>query len=174
MKSSKSKTPQLRVTERKTSDLIGYVLNAKDHPPEQVAALAGIIREVGFRSPIAIDEAGVIIAGHGRLLAAQKLGMTEVPCIVHVDLTEREKRILRIADNKLAEMAVVNQGNLSEELRDLAAMGEDFALTGYTQADVDALTKAADELGDLGDIPDESKPADKLTECPKCGFRWEP
>ena len=142
------------------SELIPYALNGKNHPPEQVAMLAGIIREIGFRVPISIDEAGSIIAGHGRLLAAQKLGLTEVPCIRHKDLTPRQKRALRIADNRIAELARTNQENVTAELLDLAAGGDfNIELTGYTAKDVEALERAASEMGGEAGGRDES---DKL------------
>lgn len=123
---------------RKIADLVPYALNNKDHPPAQIDRLAGFIREVGFRFPIAVDESDEIIAGHGRLLAAQKLGMAEVPCMRHVGLSKREKMALRIADNRLAELAVTNQENLDAELAGLADAGFDLELIGFDGLDLDS------------------------------------
>lgn len=84
------------------SRLIPYVNNSRTHSDEQVAQIAASIREFGFTSPILIDESDGIIAGHGRVLAARKLGMAEVPCIRLGHLTEAQRRAYIIADNKLA------------------------------------------------------------------------
>ena len=77
-----------RIVQRKTGELIPYARNAKDHPEKQVAQLAGSIKAFGFNQPVLIDEAGEIIAGHGRVLAAQKLKLAKVPCIVLAYLSE--------------------------------------------------------------------------------------
>jgi len=86
-----------------TSTLIPYARNAKLHNDAQVSAIAGSIKEFGFNNPVLIDSACGIIAGHGRVLAAQKLGLKEVPCIVLDHLTENQKKAYIIADNRLAE-----------------------------------------------------------------------
>lgn len=159
---------KLNIETRKVDDLIPYALNNRKHPPAQIAALASTIREVGFRNPIHIESNGTIIAGHGRLLAAQKLGIAEVPVIVHRDITEREARILRIADNRLAELSVIDGDNLQAELKDLLLQFPDsVTLTGYSQSDIDALTNAAVEILDGEDIPKDERsgasPWDRVT-----------
>lgn len=144
----------MRIERRAISDLLPYALNNKKHPDRQINALAGFIREVGFRAPIAIDSEGSIIAGHGRLLAAQKLGMTEVPVIVHADLTEREKRAMRIADNRLAELAETDSEALAVELRDLEQSGFNLSLAGFDESDLAALEKAAEAINNTADVHD--------------------
>jgi len=85
------------------ADLIPYALNSREHSDDQVAQIAASIRAFGFTNPVLIDEANNLIAGHGRVMAARKLGMTEVPAIVVTGMDERKRRALIIADNKLAE-----------------------------------------------------------------------
>ena len=85
--------------------LIPYARNARTHSEEQVAQIAASIREFGFTNPVLIDEAGGIIAGHGRVLAARKLGIADVPVMAAIGWTEAQKRAYVIADNKLTENA---------------------------------------------------------------------
>jgi len=87
---------------KSTDELVPYARNSRTHSPEQIAQLCGRISEFGFTNPVLIDETGVIIAGHGRVTAAQKLKMTEIPCVVLRGLSETQKRAYVIADNKLA------------------------------------------------------------------------
>ena len=84
-------------------DLIPYEANAKLHPPEQVEHIANSIREFGFRQPLVIDADNVVVIGHGRLLAAKRLGLDEVPCVRADDLSEAQIKALRLADNKTNE-----------------------------------------------------------------------
>lgn len=86
-----------------TGELIPYEKNAKQHPPEQVEHIANSIKEFGFRQPLVIDADNVVIIGHGRLLAAKRLGLDKVPCIRVDDLSEEQIKALRLADNKLNE-----------------------------------------------------------------------
>ncbi len=97
-----------------TDKLIPYARNSRTHSDEQVAQIVASIKEFGFTNPILIDKDNVIIAGHGRLLAAQRLGLKEVPVIKLPHLTETQRRALVIADNKLAMNAGWN-----EEMLDL-------------------------------------------------------
>lgn len=85
-----------------TDKLIPYARNSRTHNDEQIAQIVASIKEFGFTNPILIDQDDVIIAGHGRLLAAQRLGLTEVPVIRLPHLTETQRRALVIADNKIA------------------------------------------------------------------------
>ena len=93
----------MTIEQIKTSDLIPYARNAKKHDAGQVAAIAASIKEFGFNNPVLVDEANCIIAGHGRVLAAQKLGLAEVPCIRLAHLNENQRRAYILADNRLAE-----------------------------------------------------------------------
>ena len=92
----------MQIEQLSVDDLIPYAKNSRTHSAEQVAQIAASIREFGFTNPVLIDSEGGIIAGHGRVQAARKLGMTEVPCIMLDNLTELQKQAYIIADNKLA------------------------------------------------------------------------
>lgn len=121
------------------ASLVPYAKNAKKHTQAQIKGIVASIREVGFRFPVAVDENNEIIAGHGRVLAAQKLGMTQVPCIRHEDLTPTQKRALRIADNKLAEIAGTDRSLLTKELDELMSAGVDAESIGFTKDEIDKL-----------------------------------
>lgn len=124
--------------------LIPYARNSRTHSDEQVAQIAASIREFGFTNPVLIDGDGGLIAGHGRVMGARKLGMAEVPCIRLGHLTEAQRRAYVIADNKLALNAGWDDEMLALELRDLQGMDFDLALTGFGQADIDALLAGLD------------------------------
>ncbi len=124
--------------------LIPYANNSRTHSEEQVAQIAASIREFGFTNPILIDEADGIIAGHGRVLAARKLSMKEVPCIRLGHLTEAQRRAYVIADNKLALNAGWDEELLRVELVSLRDdHGFDLGLTGFNEAE---LTKTLEEF----------------------------
>ena len=117
------------------SKLIPYENNAKTHSPEQVAKIVRSIEEFGFINPVLIDGDFGIIAGHGRVMAAKQIGMTEVPCLFIEDLTEAQKKAYILADNKLAEDAGWDEELLKIELAELEAMDFDVSLTGFNLAD---------------------------------------
>ena len=126
--------------------LIPYARNSRTHSPEQIAQVAASIREFGFTNPVLIDGEGGIIAGHGRVMAARQLGLSEVPCIRLAHLTDPQKRAYVIADNKLALNAGWDDALLALELRELAEMDFDLHLTGF---DDDEISKLLDiELGE--------------------------
>src|ERR1700674_1368960 len=100
-----SPTQVLQVESWPIERLIPYARNARTHSDAQIAQIAASIREFGFNNPILVDSASGVIAGHGRLLAARKLGLEEVPVIVLDHLSEADKRAYIIADNRLAELA---------------------------------------------------------------------
>lgn len=108
------------VEQRAVGDLIPYVNNARTHSDRQVALIAGSIREFGFNNPVLVDGENGIIAGHGRVLAAQKLGLATVPVIELTHLSDAQKRAYILADNRLAEQAGWDRELLSLELGDLA------------------------------------------------------
>jgi len=127
----------------KVGDLIPYALNSRTHSDAQIAQLAASIREFGFTNPVLIDEDKNIIAGHGRVLAARKLQIESVPCIVVTGLDDRKRRALIIADNKLALNAGWDEDALKIELEDLAAdYGE---LIGFSEEELILLAGIADE-----------------------------
>jgi len=113
--------------------LIPYANNARTHTEEQVDEIAAAITEFGFTNPILIDADGGVLAGHGRLLAARKLGMTVVPCVELSHLSETQKRAYVLADNRLAEKAGWDLGLVSLELDALVTDGFDIGLTGFDE-----------------------------------------
>jgi DNA modification methylase len=152
----------IQVEQRPVSALIPYARNSRTHSDEQVAQIAASIREFGWTNPVLIDGNGGIIAGHGRLLAARKLGLTEAPCIVLDHLSETQKRALIIADNKLALNAGWDSEMLGLELQELAAEDFDMGLVGFTDDELAALL--AEKTEGLTD-PDETPepPADPVS-----------
>lgn len=121
----------MHVEYKNVSDLIPYVNNSRTHSDEQIAQIASSIKEFKFRNPVLIDEDGGIIAGHGRVLAARKLNLDTVPCIVLDGLTEAQKKAYVIADNKLALNAGWDNEVLGLELKALDEMDFDLSLTGF-------------------------------------------
>ena len=135
--------------------LIPYARNARTHSEEQVAQIAASIREFGFTNPVLIDEAGGIIAGHGRVLAARKLGIADVPVMAAIGWTEAQKRAYVIADNKLTENAGWDKELLRLEVADLAEMGFDLPLMGFSEAELASLAASANPgLTDPDEVPD--------------------
>jgi len=159
MKKGEGKPTGLQVEQRPIESLIPYCRNAKAHPPRQVAALAGLIERLGFRFPCAVDEKGEIISGHGRVLAARQLGLKEVPCIVHRDLSEQDKRALRLADNRLAELAETKRDDLAMELAELYDGGFDTELIGFDDEERRKLLAPVEEAVveeiDVSEVRDE-------------------
>jgi hypothetical protein len=113
--------------------------NSRTHSDAQVAQIAASIKEFGFTNPVLIDETGSIIAGHGRVMAARKLAITDVPSIRLTHLTEAQKKAYVIADNKLALNAGWDDEMLAVELTDLKDMGFDLDLTGFSTDEIEAL-----------------------------------
>jgi ParB-like chromosome segregation protein Spo0J len=127
-----------------TASLIPYARNAKKHDASQVAKLAGSIREFGFNNPVLIDNDNGIIAGHGRVMAAQSLGLETVPCIRLGHLSETQRRAYILADNRLAEIGGGwDEEMLKLELADLAAADLDVAELGF---EAESLKIDADDL----------------------------
>ena len=121
----------MEIVYRKTSELVPYANNARTHTDEQVAQICASIREYGWTNPVLIDEEGTIIAGHGRVRAAVRLGMEEVPCIVLTGLTKAQKKAYVIADNKMALNAGWDEEKLALELDSLKELDFDMSLTGF-------------------------------------------
>jgi len=122
------------------ADLVPYARNSRTHDDAQVAQIAASIREFGFTNPVLIDAQGGIIAGHGRVLAARKLKLEQVPCIMLDHLTETQKRAYVIADNKLALNAGWDEELLRVEIEDLKLDGVDIDLLGFSDSELDALS----------------------------------
>jgi DNA modification methylase len=142
----------MKIEQLPTDTLIPYARNTRTHSEAQVAQIAGSIREFGFTNPVLIDNESGIIAGHGRVLAAQKLGLGEVPCIRLAHLTDTQRRAYIIADNKLALNAGWDEELLALELADLREDGFDLELTGF---DGDELANLLAETTEGQTDPDE-------------------
>lgn len=127
---AKQQWPADKIERRKVADLVPYARNARTHSPEQIEKLVASINEWGWTVPVLVDEKGVIIAGHGRVMAAAELGLADVPVMVAVGWTEAQKQAYVIADNKLAEGGGWDEALLHQEIADLDAMGFDTTLTG--------------------------------------------
>ena len=137
----------IKVIYKPTEDLIPYARNSRTHSDEQVAQIAASIKEWGWTTPILVDETGGIIAGHGRLLAARKLKMEQVPTIEAAGWTDAQKRAYVIADNKLALNAGWDNELLALELGELGDIGFDLELTGFTDEEIKALMPVQLEEG---------------------------
>lgn len=144
----------MQIEKIKTSDLIPYAKNAKLHSDSQVAAIAGSVREFGFNNPVLIDKDNGIIAGHGRVLAAQLLKLDEVPCIRLSHLTETQKRAYILADNRLSETGGGwNEEMLKLELGELQELDFDLSLTGFDGEFMAGLEEPKEGLTDPDEVP---------------------
>ena len=139
--------------QRAVADLIPYARNARTHSDTQVAQIAGSIREFGFNNPVLIDGDSGIIAGHGRVLAAQRLGLSTVPVIQLAHLSDAQKRAYILADNRLAEQAGWDKALLSLELADLSDLGIELTDLGFDALELDDLLRH-----DAGDPREEETP----------------
>ena len=153
---------------KKTKDLIPYARNSRTHSDEQVAQISASIKEFGFTNPILIDEDGLIIAGHGRVQAAQRLNLDEVPAIVLEYLTEAQKKAYVIADNKLALNAGWDFDMLKVEFNDLIDMDFDLSLIGFDGKELNQiLADPTEGLVDADTIPET--PVEPIS---KVGDMW--
>lgn len=134
--------------------LVPYARNSRTHSDEQVAQIAASINEWGWTIPVLVDEAGTLIAGHGRIMAARKLGLKEVPAMTAMGWTEAQKKAYVIADNKLALNAGWDLDALKVELADLGELGFDVGLTGFGDDELaDLLAEETEGLTDPDDVP---------------------
>ena len=161
----------LEIVNKSTEELIPYVNNARTHSDEQINQIAGSIKEFGFNNPILLDGENGVVAGHGRLLAAKKLGLKEVPCIELAHLTEAKKRAYILADNKIALNSGWDNNLLNVEIEELKEENIDLNLIGFSDKELEEIAKEitkeeqktfTDEEAD--EIPEEietrSKPGD--------------
>lgn len=151
-----AKAPSPQIERISTDKLIPYARNSRTHSDAQVAQIAASVREFGFTNPVLIDADDGIIAGHGRVLAARKLKMADVPCIRLSHLNEAQRRLYVIADNKLALNAGWDMQMLSLEIGDLNGMDLDLSLTGFSSEEVGILLAKAGTQGltDPDDVPE--------------------
>ena len=155
----------MQIHDKRLDEIKPYENNPR-HNDNAVDAVASSIREFGFKVPLVVDSEGVIVAGHTRYKAAQKLGLQTVPCIVADDLTDEQVKAFRLADNKVGELATWDLDALKVELDnigeiDLSGMGFDLTLHDeYTDPDIE----------DFSDSTAGGKV--ETCRCPKCGFEW--
>jgi len=140
---SEKQWPADTITRRKVLDLIPYARNSRTHSNEQIGQIAASIKEWGWTVPVLIDEEGGLLAGHGRVLAAQRLGIDEIPTMTAKGWTEAQKKAYVIADNKLALNAGWDSDILKIEMKDIDSLGFNLELTGF----------GLDEMASLFDEP---------------------
>lgn len=146
----------ITIKQRSVGDLIPYARNSRTHSDEQVAQIAASIKEFGWTNPILVDAEGVVIAGHGRLMAARKLGYIEVPTIELGDLTETQKKAYVIADNRLALNAGWDNEMLTIELNELLADNFALDILGFDTKELNSLLEpeVVDGLTDEDEVPE--------------------
>lgn len=173
-----SKKPEVKaeIEYLKTGELIPYARNSRTHSDEQVSQIAGSIREFGFTNPILIDAENGIIAGHGRIMAAQKLKIDQVPCIRLSHLTETQRKAYVIADNKLALNSGWDEELLGLELAELRAEDFDLGLIGFDGQEIERFLNPP-EIDDEPESSSKEIDVDGMEmecTCPKCGFEFDP
>ena len=160
----------LKVVYRAVSELIPYARNARTHSDEQVARIAASIKEFGWTNPILIDGSKGIIAGHGRVLAARKLGLEKVPTIELSGLTEAQKRAYILADNRLALDAGWDEELLKLEFAELEKEGFELSKTGFSDEEIREMMADLDrEVDGVEDVETPEPPKNPKT---KRGEVW--
>lgn len=157
----------LVIVYKSLNSLISYAKNTRIHSDEQVKQIIASIGEYGWTNPVLIDEKGEIIAGHGRILAAEQSGIEQVPTITLCGLSASQKKAYRIADNKLPLNAGWDQELLTLELGDLLAENFDLSLTGFSSEEIDQMLN----VDFLPGSEDDQGKLDHLDAklCPHCG-----
>ena len=164
--------PADKVERRNVASLVPAAKNARTHSPKQIESIAASIKEWGWTTPVLLDDAGSIIAGHGHVLAAKTLNIETIPCMVARGWTEAQKRAYAIADNQLpmAEGVGWDMEILRVELGDLKVLNFNLAPIGFSLAEIDGFMAEPDAP------PDEFRSFDENIEteyeCPHCKYRW--
>lgn len=168
------------MTERKVKSAQAVIMRCvdtiipyEDNPrlnERAVNSVANSIKDFGFQVPIVVDADGVVICGHTRLIAAQKLGMTEVPVVVADDLTPEQVRIFRIADNKVGELAEWDKDKLAEEFMNLGN-SIDFERYGFKAEEFRSEEELEQEFE--SSVNDSKEKNGKIMKCPNCGKEFE-
>lgn len=163
--------PSLKVTMVKTEKIIPYIKNSKKHPAEQIEKISNSILEFGFRQPLIIRSLDnpELISGHGRLLAAKRLGMLEVPVLFASDLSDVQIKAFRIADNRVSE-SEWDEIFLKEEILSLKDDEFDTEMTGFTDDELSKIGKKTVSFEIKEKEYDENIKTDQT--CPKCGYKW--
>ena len=166
--------PADKVERRSVESLVFCARNSRTHSAEQVAQIAASIKEWGWTVPVLIEPDGGIIAGHGRIMAAQKLGIVEVPCMVAEGWSEGQKRAYIIADNKLALNAGWDMDALKVEFQEIDGLGFNLELTGFGTDELTVLFDNPDfEPGTEDDQGRLDELAPKMVTCPHCSAEWD-
>src|SRR5687768_10498815 len=160
---------ELEVAWRELGELITYAGNPRTHSDAQVAQIAASIREFGWSNPVLVDGANGIIAGHGRVLAARKLGLQRVPVIELAHMSEAQKRVYVLADNQLALNAGWDEALLRLELADLSELGFDLGLIGFGEGELERLLAGETRKGLIEDDEAPDLPEQAVT---KAGDLW--
>jgi len=164
----------VQIKQVKVESLIPYIKNSRTHSEAQIAQIAASIKEFGWTNPILVDGDNGVIAGHGRLLAARKLGHKEVPAIELAHMTDNQKKAYVIADNQLAMNAGWDTAILSLELADLKNSDFDLNVIGFSAEDIKTFTQEINF--DAGSEEDQGK-LDQLDPkwvcCPHCGKEFD-
>lgn len=163
--------PIENVERRATDELVPYARNARTHSDQQVDQIAASIAEWGWTMPVLIDEGGVILAGHGRVLAARRLGIEEVPVIVAKGWSEPQRRAYVLADNKLTLNGGWDEDLLRVEIADLELEGFDLDLTGFDKEELDGLLTEPKLESSSREIDVDA--IELAHRCPRCGFEFE-
>ena len=168
----------MKIEKIPTDKLIPYARNSKRHEPAQISKLCGSIREFGFNNPVLIDKDNGIIAGHGRVLAAQQLGLADVPCIRLGHLTDNQRKAYILADNKLAEIGGGwDQEMLGLELAELREADFNLDLAGFNDDEIEAALNPPERNNEAPESSGGEIDVDAMEmgcACPKCGFEFDP
>ena len=140
-KTKRAESP-MRIEMRSLESIKPYPGNQKKHEDKDVVTLATLIAKFGFRQPIVVDQHGVIIVGHARYAAAKKLGLSKAPVLVAADLTDREAREYRLADNKSNELSVWDYERVAAEIQSMNLSHEDLRSLGFRQSETATILRA--------------------------------
>lgn len=163
-----------KIEMRLVAELIPYAANSRTHSDAQVAQIAASIREFGWTSPILVSGDNTIIAGHGRLMAARKLGMDEVPTIILEHLSKAQQRALVIADNQLALNAGWDMDMLKAEIETLNIEGFQLELLGFDDNELQRILNEPNfEAGTEDDQGKLDQLNPKMVTCPKCQHEFD-
>jgi DNA modification methylase len=161
----------MQIEQVEINKLIPYARNSRTHSDVQVAQIAASIKEFGFTNPVLVDNDNGIIAGHGRVMGAQKLDIKQVPCIRLGHLTEAQKRAYVIADNKIALNAGWDEKMLRLEIGELKEFDFDLSLTGFDKNEINQMI-ALNEATDEGNSDEDEVPAEQARVISKLGDVW--
>lgn len=160
MSKNPTANPTLPYSLKNVAELSNNPRNARTHSKEQIDKIAKSIKKFGFINPLIIDATGGLVAGHGRLAAAKKIKLTEVPCLVAEHLSPEELRAYMLADNRIQQDAGWNEEILKVELSELSSMDFDLSFTGFEQTEIGQLLQSTGGSG----IPDNIKTSGNLSE----------